>query len=173
GGSCNVVTELNQRSASMTPAELDEALGKEVNEASWMAMFKSIIFIDNVAIEKTGSEKINGHKAYYVLATFTSVTPGSPLVNVKIKQYLHGIPGQLFFVTCSALRDGYEAEDENFQNVFESFKILNDKVTVSEVEGVHSLTLYARENFGGASRVVTQDTPDLAATGWQEKTASI
>jgi len=134
GGSCNVVTELNERSGTMTQAELEGQLEKEVTEASWAQMFKSIIFIDNVAIEKTGSERINGHKAYYVLATFNSITPGSPIVPVKIKQYLHAIPGQLFFVTCSAVRDGYPAEEETFQNVFESFKVLRDKVTVSEAE---------------------------------------
>jgi hypothetical protein len=35
------------------------------------------------------------------------------------------------------------------------------------------LTLYAGANFRGVSRVVTQDTPDLALAGWRDKAGSM
>ena len=173
GGSCNVSTEPHPQSAAMTQDQVDQQLALEVTDAAWLAMFKSVIFISDVVIEKTGTQQINGHKAYYVVATFNSVNPGAPIVPVKLKQYIHAIPGEAFFVTCSALQSGYPQEEETFQTVFDSFTILADHVTVSQLQGVPSLTLYAQDNFGGASRVVTQDTPDLALAGWRERGGSI
>ena len=173
GGSCNVVSAAHPKSAALSQAQIETELDKELDDAAWLAMFKSVIFIDNVAIEKSGSERLHGHKAYYVIATFNSVTPGAPIVQVKLKQYLHAIPGEVFFVTCSATNDGYTQEEETFQSVFESFAPLNDTVAASEPKGVPSLTLYARANFGGVSRVVTQDTPDLAVAGWRERAGSV
>jgi hypothetical protein len=173
GGSCNVVSEAHPKSSTLTQSAIEGELDQELNDAAWLAMFKSVIFIDNVAIEKTGSERINGHKAYYVIATFDSVTPGSPIIPVKLKQYLHAIPGEVFFVTCSAAHDGYAVEEDNFNSVFASFAPLNDTVAAAEPNGVPSLTLYAGANFGGVSRVVTQDTPDLALAGWREKAGSM
>jgi hypothetical protein len=173
GGSCNVVTEAHPKSTGLTQAQVDEALKQEVSDAAWAAMFKSVIFISDVTIEKTGTQEINGHKAYYVVATFNSIDPGAPIVPVKLKQYLHAIPGEAFFVTCSALQSGYAQEEETFQTVFDSFSTLADRVALSQPEAVPSLTLYARANFGGVSRVVTQDTPDLALAGWQRGGGSI
>jgi hypothetical protein len=173
GGNCNVVTSAHPKSAAMTLPQIEAEIDKELDEGAWLAMFKQVIFIDSVAIEKSGSERLNGRKAYFVLATFNSISPGSPLVPIRLKQYLIAIPGEVFFITCMALQDGFAAEEETFQTVFKSFAPLNDTVAALEPKGVPSLSLYARADFAGVSRVVTQDTPDLAVTGWRERAGSM
>ncbi len=173
GGNCNVVTEAHPPSKALSPAQIETELDAQLNDAAWAAMFKAIIFIDNVVVEKSGSEQMNGRKAYYVVATFSSVSPGAPLRQLKLKQYLHAIPGEIFFITCSASQDAYAQEEDAFKSVFNSFAPLNDAVASAEPKGVPSLTLYARANFGGLSRVVTQNTPDMAAFGWRDPAASM
>lgn len=172
-GTCNVVTEAHAGSKALSPAQIEKELDGTLNDAAWLAVFKTVIFIDNVAIEKSGSERMNGRKAYFVVATFNSVMPGMPLRQVKVKQYLHAIPGELFFITCSASQDSYAQEEDDFKTVFAPFAPLNDTIATAEPGGVTSLTLYARANFGGVSRVVTRDTPDLATFGWHDAAASM
>lgn len=173
GASCNVAIEAHPKTSSMTQAQVDQALANEITDDAWAALFKSVIFFDDVTIEKTGTQMINGHKAYYVIARFNSVTPGEPIIPVRLKQYLHAIPGAAYWVTCSALQSEYASEDPAFESMFESFTITTDRIAQAQERGVPSLTLYAQENFGGVSHVVTQDTPDLALSGWREKAGSI
>ena len=172
GGTCNVVTEANPGSKTMSQEQIDAALDTEVNDAAWLDMFKSVIFLDNIVIEKSGSERRHGRKAFYVLVTFETTVPGMPLRHVKAKQYMHAIPGEIFFVTCSASQDTYAQEEDDFKTVFDSFAPLADTVAAAEPSGVPSLTLYAQANFSGVSRVLTQDTPDLALFGWHDNAAS-
>jgi hypothetical protein len=172
GANCNVVTEMHAPSKTMTQAQIDADIDKEVTAEAWATMFKAIIFIDNVSIEKTGSEDLNGHTGHYVVASFSSVTPGMPIRQIRLKQDLVAIPGQLFFITCTASADAYAAKEAEFKTVFESFSPLNDKIAANE-GGVASLTLYAQANFGGISRVVTRDTPDLALAGWRAPAGSL
>ncbi|MBI1214091.1 MAG: hypothetical protein GC190_21725 [Alphaproteobacteria bacterium] len=173
GGICNVATEAHPKSAGMSQAEVDQSLANEITDDAWAASFKSVIFINHVVIEKSGTQNIHGHKAYYVVVSFNSITPGAPIVPIRLKQYLHAIPGEAFWVTCSSLQSAFEEEAEAFQTVFDSFTILTDRVAVSRTPGIASLTLYARENFGGVSHVVTQSTPDLALAGWRGTAGSI
>jgi beta/gamma crystallin len=173
GANCNVVTEAHPPSKAMTQAQIDADIDAQVNEAAWSAMFKSVIFIDNVVVEKSGTERLNGHNGHFVVVSFASVTPGMPIRQVKLKQDLIAIPGELFFVTCSASQDAYAQKEDEFKSVFESFAPLNDSVATIEPSGVPSLTLYARSNFDGVSRVVTRDTPDLALTGWRDPAGSV
>jgi hypothetical protein len=172
GGNCNVVTAAHPQSKTMSPAQIETELD-QLNDAAWASMFKAIIFFDNVVVEKSGSEQMNGRKAYYAVVTLDAVSPGAPLRAIKLKQYWHVIPGEMFIVTCSATQDGYAQEEDSFKTVFDSFAPLNDAVAAAAPKGVPSLTLYARANFGGVSRVVTQDTPDLAAFGWHDAAASM
>ena len=173
GGICNVASQAHPPSKAMTPAQIESELDTQLNDAAWAGLFKAIIFFDNVVVEKSGSEQMNGRKVYYAVVTLNAVSPGAPLHAIKLKQYWHVIPGEMFFVTCSATQDGYAQEEDNFKTVFESFAPLNDVVASAEPNGVPSLTLYARANFAGVSRVVTHDTPDLAAFGWRDAAASI
>ncbi len=173
GGSCNVVTEPHPPSKTLSPAQIETELDKELNEASWLAMFKTVIFVDNIVIEKTGSESMNGRKVYYVLATFNTVMPGAAVRQVRLKQYLHAIPGEIFFVTCSATQGSYAQEEDDFKTVFNSFAPLNNAVASAQPSGAASLTLYAGADFAGVSRVVTRDTPDLTAFGWHDAAASM
>ena len=62
---------------------------------------------------------------------------------------------------------------DRFKTVFESFAPLNDTLAAAEPAGLATLTLYAGADFGGVSRGVTQDAPDLAAFGWHDAAASM
>jgi hypothetical protein len=173
GANCNVVTEANPSSKAMTQEQVDAGTDKEVTDEAWAAVFKAIIFIDNITIEKTGTERLNGYKGHYVVASFSSVMPGQPVRKIKLKQDLVAIPGQLFFITCSASAESFAAKEEEFKTVFASFSPLGDAIAANERGGIASLTLYAQARFGGASRVVTRDTPDLALAGWREAAGSL
>lgn len=173
GANCNVVTEAHAPSRTMTQAKIDSDIEQEVTQEAWATMFKKVIFIDNVQIVKTGIDQLNGHSGHYVVATFSTVMPGVPVRLVKLKQYLVAIPGELFFITCSASQDAFDTKESEFQTVFDSFSPINDTVAVNTTAGVPSLTLYAAANFGGVSRLVTRDTPDLASAGWHDAAGSI
>jgi hypothetical protein len=94
-------------------------------------------------------------------------------INGKGIEYFVAIPGQFFFVACTAREEGYSREESDFRVAFDSFEPLSDAAVASAApDGVPSLTLYSLARFGGVSHVVTQDTPDLALFGWRQGTAS-
>jgi hypothetical protein len=175
GGLCNVITDAFPKSATRTQADIDRELEGDLTPETWKSIFESSIFIQDVKILASGSEKLHGRAAHYVVLTFNSITPGAPIIAVKVKQYLHAIPGEMFFVTCRALQSGYASEEKDFQTVFTTFEPINGKLVaaVAPTTQAASLTLYTGGNFGGVSRVVTRDTPDLADAGWRDRAGSI
>src|SRR5258706_2604817 len=77
GGNCNVVTAAHPQSKAMSPAQIESELDTQLNEAAWASLFKAIIFFDSVVVEKSGSEQMNGRKAYYAVVTLNAVSPGA------------------------------------------------------------------------------------------------
>jgi hypothetical protein len=173
-GGCTVITNLEPETKASSQADIDASGEKTVDEAFWLSGLKKAKYVDDVTIETTGVKMINGHKAYVVVANLSATVPNVGPVKVKTQQMIEAIPGQFFIVTCTASDTGYAQEESDFNIVFNSFAPLSDApVAALESNGVSSLTMYSLPRFGGVSRIVTQDAPNLAVFGWRATTASV
>ena len=175
-GVCTVFTTLNPSSRALTQADIDADGDARIDENFWLTSLKKAKSIKEVTVESHGQKMVNGHKAYFVVAQLTGTVEGVGDVSIKIQQMMEAIPGQFFLVGCAARNadDGYPVEESDFTSVLHSFAPLSDAPVASlSVPGVSSLTMYSQPRFGGVSRVVTQDAPDLAAFGWRGPTASM
>jgi hypothetical protein len=158
----------------VTQEAIDADGEKTVDEAFWLRALKKAKYVDDASIEATGVKMINGHKAYFAIANLSATVPNVGAIKAKTQQMLEAIPGQFFIVTCTASDTGYAQEESDFNIVFNSFAPLSDApVASAEPNGVSSLTMYSLPGFGGVSRVVTRDAPDLASYGWRVTTASV
>jgi hypothetical protein len=173
-GMCSVITKLIPETKTVSQADIDADGDKTVDEAFWLKGLKKVTAVEDVTIEAHGAKMINGHKAYFVLANITGTIPNVGPVNAKMQQMIEAIPGQLFIVTCTATIAAYAQEESDFDSVFASFAPLSDVPVASlSSPGVRSLTMYSLPQFGGVSRVFTQDTPSVGAYGWRTTTASV
>jgi len=175
-GVCTVFTTLNPASRAATQADIDADGDKRIDENFWLTSLKKVKMLKEVKIESHGQKMVHGHKAYFVVAVITGTVEGVGDVTLKTQQMMEAIPGQFFLLGCAAhdADDGYPLDVADFETVLNSFAPLSDApVAMLEGQGVSSLTMYSQPRFGGVSRVVTQDAPDLAAFGWRGPTASM
>jgi hypothetical protein len=174
-GICVVVTQIHPETKQLTQAEVDAKLGPLVDEKFWQFALTMTPGTTEATLKSSNTEVKHGRNVYSAVMAFKipAKDGGTPL-DATAREIMLVIPGQFYFVTCLAPDTGYAAMESDFNTVFNSFVPLNDApVAANEAPGVSALTLYSEAKFGGVSRVVTQDTPDLTRYGWRKATASV
>ena len=130
---------------------------------------------EDATLTSSKTEVKHGRNVYVALmAIKLKDKSGAQSADATAKEIILVVPGQFYFVTCLAPDTGYADMEGDFNIVFDSFGPASDTpVAANEQPGVSALTLYSGAKFGGVSRVVTQDTPDLTAYGWRKTTGSV
>jgi len=173
-GNCTVIANLMPETRGISQADLDAMGEKTFDEKFFLDGMKTAQYVTEATVSSTGGKMVNGHRAYFVVGDLTANIPNDGIVKARTQQMIELIPGQIFIVTCTASDVGYATEEGDFNTVFNSFAPLSDAPVASlSVPGVSSLTMYTAPRFGGVSRVVTQDAPNLAVFGWRSTTASV
>lgn len=171
GGNCNVVVTPNENLKTARQAELDEAAASIFNDDFWRSVLQAAQF-ENIKIEKSGARDQGGRKVFFVRATSVGKVAGNDL-HVAQWQDAHLVPGALYVVTCTSLAEAISREKADFTTLMTSFEpILSTPTAALRTSSPASLTLYERPRFAGVSRVVTQDTQDLARSGWSRPAGS-
>lgn len=173
-GNCTVITILMPETRGASQADLDAVGEKTFDEKFFRDGMKSAQYVTEATVVSTGSKSVNGRRAFMVVGDLTADVPGQGVLKARTQQMIELIPGQIFIVTCTASDTGYAQEESDFEIMLNSFAPLSDAPVASlQTPGVSSLTMYTAPDFGGASRVVTQDTANLAVFGWQTPSASV
>ena len=173
-GLCTVLVLPVPETRGASQADVDADADKTVDENFWLTGMKHVKNVEDATVDSHGVRMVNGHKAYVANGTMTGNVPNVGSVKAKIQQMLEAIPGQVFIVTCAAWESGFAQEEADINVVMNSFEPIGDvPVAMLRSGGVTSLTMYTQPRFGGVSRVVTQDVPNLALFGWRGTTASM
>lgn len=172
-GLCGVLTMAQPETRGKSQAELDADGDRSFGEEFWIKAMQGADTVKAVAIDGRGVRMVNGHKAYFMVAT---IDPKASADGPKIKtqQMIEVIPGQFFLIMCMSKADSFDKEEADFTALMNSFAPISDApVAMREPNGVTSLTMYSLPRYGGVSRVVTQDAANLAEFGWHGTTASL
>lgn len=119
-GNCNVAVSANQM-VGKTQAEVDNELSGMVNEQFWRVLLGQVKFFKKTTIDKTGDKDQGGRKVFFVQSTSDVEVPGSAFTVTQLVN-LHVLPGQTFFVTCSALAASFATESPDFDTILASFE---------------------------------------------------
>jgi len=159
-------------SRSRTQEELNDALDGSLTSEFWRKSMSSANDKVKMTIDSSGSRTQSGRTVHYVAFTGAGEKNGKA-EETKGAMELHFVPGAMHFVTCITMREHYEAAAADFVTIFQSYNPRAD-VVVSRNEGAPSvLTMFAKANFTGVARVLSQDTANLAAAGWPTLSASL
>ena len=171
-GGCAVIAEADEQTKGLTQADIDAGIGAQFGDLFWTQSLSSDSELTAFTIESSGAEQVNGVRRYFAQIKSSMRSASGETVNNRSRQMLSFVPGWSYVLVCSALADKYEAEEADFKIVFASFAPLTSTPVASNAAGTRSLTLYSESGFGGVSRIVTQDTPNLALFGWRGQAAS-
>ncbi|MBI1210317.1 MAG: hypothetical protein GC190_02545 [Alphaproteobacteria bacterium] len=171
GGRCTVVVEDMPELQSADQDALDAAGEQTFTDEFWHTELGKL---PNATIEATGKRRQGGRLVQSVrLSADFPGADGAP-VRVSEQQDVHLVPGRMLLVTCAARVSGVAREEDDFKTIMTSFEPIVETPTAAlQPNAVPSLTLYDGVQFSGVSRVVTQDTSDLARFGWTRPTASL
>jgi hypothetical protein len=174
-GICVVVTQAHLETKQATQAEIDAQMGPLIDEKFWQFALTMTPGLDGATLKSSNTEVKHGRNVYAAILSFKiPAKDGHEALDATAKEIMVVIPGQFYFVTCLAPDTGYAAMEDDFNVVFDSFGPVSDTPVASNAApGVSALTLYSGARFGGVSRVVTQDTPDLTLYGWRKPIASV
>lgn len=174
-GICIVVTQLHAETKGVTQAQLDAQFEPLIDEKFWQFIITMSPGLEDASVKSSRTDVRNGRNVYTaVMAIKLKDKSGQNAVDATAKEIMLVIPGQFYFVTCIAPDTGYETMEGDFDTVLNSFGPVSDTPVASlETPGVSALTLYSGAKFGGVSRVVTQDTPDLTLFGWSKPAGSV
>ena len=173
GANCNVVTEAHAPSKSMTQAQIDADIDAQVTADAWANMFKAIIFIDNVEIVKTGIGQAERSCRPLRRRHLRLGDAGLAAAPGQAQAISGRDPGPALLPHLQRDAKRLRREGRGFSDGVRIVLADQRHRRVNEPAGVPSLTLYAAANFGGVSRVVTRDTPDLASFGWRDAAGSM
>ncbi|MBI1214092.1 MAG: hypothetical protein GC190_21730 [Alphaproteobacteria bacterium] len=173
-GICTVVTQKHPEMQQMTQAQIDAQMGPLIDEKFWQFALTMSPGLDDASVKSARTDVRGGRNVYTAEMSLKlkNKTNGATL-DASAKEIMLAIPGQFYFVACLAPDTGYAALEEDIDTVLTSFEPLTDAVVAQNDAGVSALTLYSDAKFGGVSRVVTKDTPDLTVYGWSKPAGSV
>lgn len=156
-----------------TQQELNNIFGEDLTPDFWNKAAKST-GKDDMKVVATGVREESGRKIAYFVFTGEAEDQGAKVAG-KGKTEIHFVPGSIHFVMCVTNVANYDTMIAEFDAVFTSYVPHGGSSVVASLErpAPSMLTMFAGPNFGGAARVLAQDTPDLAAAGWPTTSASI
>ena len=156
-----------------TQEELNNLFGEELTPDFWNKATKST-GKDEMTVLSTGTREQTGRKISYFVFTGTADDQGTK-VQGKGKTEIHFVPGSVHFVMCVTNVANYDAMIAEFDAIFTSYVPRGGSSVVAGLErpAPSMLTMFAGPNFNGAARVLSQDTPNLAAAGWPTTSASL
>lgn len=174
-GICIVVTQMHAETKGTTQAQLDAQFAPLIDEKFWQFIITMSPGLEDAEVKTSRTDVRNGRNVYTaVMAIKLKGKTSAETIDATAKEIMLVIPGQFYFVTCVAPDTGYATMEPEFDVVLNSFGPVSDaKVAALETPGVSALTLYSGAQFGGVSRVVTQDTPDLTTFGWSKPAGSV
>ena len=173
-GICIVATQKHPELTQQTQAEINAQMGPLVDEKFWQFAFSMAPGLDNTKIISTKTDVRKGRNVYSAVLSFTMTDkPSGKTMDATGREIMLVIPGQFYFVTCMTATVSYPVMESSFDTVLNSFEPVTDATVASNTTpGVSALTLYSEAKFGGVSRVVTRDTPDLSVYGWRKPAGS-
>lgn len=166
-GICVVVTQKHPETVQQSQAEIDAQMAPLVDEKFWEFALTMSPGIDEPKVVSTTTNVRGGRNVYSAVLSFKVADKASGTSGDAMgREIMLVIPGQFYFVTCMTSAANYATMEGQFDTVLDSFEPLGAAtVARNETPGVAALTLYSDAKFGGVSRVVTKDTPDLSIYG--------
>jgi hypothetical protein len=173
-GLCGVLVTQTPQTRGKTQAELDADGDNAFDEDFWVKAISGVKEAQSAKLDGHGVRMVNGHKAYVAAATLSGASGDGSQLTAKTQQMLEMIPGQMFMILCAVRDSAFDQEEADISAFMNSFAPISDApVAMAPSPGVTSLTMYSQPRFGGVSRVITQDQPNLALLGWRGTTASM
>ncbi|MCE9524165.1 MAG: beta/gamma crystallin family protein [Alphaproteobacteria bacterium] len=173
---CAVVVTASPLSASVSQADLDAAVSKEMTKEFWEATFKALGGQD-IVVGDVGSREQRGRNIQYAGVEFTTKAPDGKLIRLKLREEIHPIPGIVHEIACTTQADSYELASADFTTVFASYTpksgLIAQAPSAPAPRDASVVTLYANAGFDGTARVVAGDTPNVTALGWSGQTGSL
>lgn len=156
-----------------TQQDLDEMIAGQLTPEFWEKAMKSSDDSFQMKVDDAGARQQSGRTVHFVAYTGTGTQIGKS-ESAKGKMEMHLVPGSMHFVMCMSLAQHYEAVSADLTTIFTSYEPHKDTVVSSNERPAPSvLTMFAKANFAGAARVLSQDTANLAAAGWPTLGASL
>jgi hypothetical protein len=156
-------------------ADIDREVAGELTTETWREAMKSARGSGKLTIEveTSGSRVQSGRTVHH--AVFTASSPGEANDQVmKGKMEMHFVPGAVHTTTCSTSQEHYGVASADFETILRSYEARPDTlVSGNERQAPSVLTMYAKANYSGAARVLSQDTASLTAAGWPTLSASL
>lgn len=164
GGLCLVLASPTPQTRDMPQADIDDAFVKLFTTDFWKKTFAAGGFKD-VVLDDAGQITHKGRKAYFLVATATAKGDDPKTsYQAKSKQVIHVVPGNLFFVQCTATKADYPLIAKDFENVFASFDPRVNEMLVNAPQSAPSvLTLFAGPGFEGVAHTIAQNTANVPA----------
>jgi hypothetical protein len=163
GGICLVLVSETPQTREMKQSELDDAFAQVMTPDFWKRSFEAG-GVKDVVVEDAGNKVHKGRKAYYLVATASSTAEDGKVSAVTSKQMIHPVPGDLFFVQCTATKAGFVAMKPVFEKVFASFEPrVNETLVYAPQSAPSVLTLFSGPGFDGVAHTIAQNTANIPA----------
>jgi hypothetical protein len=164
GGLCVVLASDTPQTREMAQADIDEAFAKLFTTDFWKKSFAAGGFKE-VVLDDAGQLMHKGRKAYFLVATASAKGEDGKVFEAKSKQVLHVVPGNLFFVQCTAAKADYPLMTKEFDQIFASFEARpNERLVSLPPQSTPSvLTLFAGPRFEGVAHTIAQNTANVPA----------
>ena len=170
-GICMVsVTEVPD-TKSTSQGEIDDAMGQVFTPAFWKMSLQAA-GARNVVIESTSVREHGGRKIHAVVMSMSEKGKDGPQA-MKAKQEVHTVPGAMHVIACATPPERYDTALADFDSILLSYRPMNGLISQAPSGARSVLTLYAKPNFEGAARVLSQDAANLAALGLGSPPASV
>jgi hypothetical protein len=157
---------------SKTQAEINSLVDGTLTPQFWTEALKGS-GEDDFKINSTGNRDKNGRKISNVVFTGSSTENGEKHT-AKGKMEVHFIPGSMHSLLCMTEPETWETATVQFDQIFDSYEPQTAALIASAApRGGSVLTMFAGTKYDGTARVLSQDTPNLAAAGWIASAGSV
>jgi hypothetical protein len=172
-GLCIVIVTETPQTVGKSQAEIDQAMQAVLSKEFWQSTYKSQGG-ENVVISTVGARDATGRKVNFVFSEFTTKGQDGKAQRMMAHEEVHALPGRMHDVGCLAKTERYAEVKADFGSVLNSYSpqsgLVAQAPTVPTPNSV--LTLYAQAGFGGAARVLKNETPNVTWVSWPTVTGS-
>jgi len=172
-----LIASVGMSSGGLSQEALNEGMADKVDEAFWRSTIADKT-VKDVSIVETSSELKNGRRGFYATARLTSIIEGKDHPEQQW-HVLFMVPGRIFLGQCSVDIAQVSAEEPDMKTIIASFEPTGSGGMISKLDPrdaqapqTAQLVLHGGPQFNGPSHALTQDIPNLPATGWSAVTAS-
>lgn len=172
-GLCLVVVTETPQTVGKSQDEIDQAMQAALSKEFWQSTYKSQGG-ENVVISTVGARDASGRKVNFVFSEFTSKGKDGKGQRMTAHEEVHALPGRMHDIGCLARTERFAQAAADFDAILKSYSPLSGLVAQApSVPTPNSvLTLYAQAGFGGAARVLKNETPNVTWVSWPTVTGS-